>query len=353
MNPLNPSLYTALRNRFGDVTIANEGQHIVIRQRRDWKSLNVEDDIIDPGEYYRVDCPYCGDRKGRLWVNHCWNTKRNGRTFGKHLIVCYNEECDMRNFEFELMQWMGTSGLIEMPRCATPDEYLKSLEIREVTLPGVCLPLGGLPDDHPAKNYLRSRNFDPAELAEVWGLQYCVSAEVDNNGHIPGTTIFGRLVTNRIIIPVWWESKLVGWQARAINDYNEPKYYTMPDFKKRLVLFNGDRAQQYPMVVITEGFMKCARVGAMSVALLGKSLSNHQAGLIADIWGEKPICIMTDPGAESDAQGMMDQLNPDHMRKNIFIATPPIDPDKMPRDQLWGVIRAAAAQAKDPVILPF
>ncbi len=62
---------------------------------------------------------------------------------------------------------------------------------------------------------------------------------------------------------------------------------------------------------------------------------------------------MTDPGAESDAQGMMDQLNPDRMRKNIFIATPPIDPDKMPRAELWGVIRASAAAATPPIALPY
>lgn len=344
-NPLNPELFHALKSRFTDVRIANEGQPCIVRPAKDWKTGAVKDEVVDSGEYYCVDCPYCSDRKGRLWVNHCWNTNRNGRTFGRHLIVCYNEQCDMRNFEFELMPFMRTSGLVvSSARETTPDEYQKSLEMREVALPGRCLKLSDLPSRHPALDYICGRGFDPVEFENLWGVQYCVDAgTLDNDGHIPGTTIFGRLITNRLIIPAYWKCKLIGWQSRAINDYSEPKYYTMPDFKKRLMLYNGDQAALEPMVVIVEGFMKCARVGTMSVALLGKSLSAHQAGLVTQIWGTKPVCILMDPGAEEDALEIKEQLSPAGTRENIFIATPPDDPDRMPREILWDVVRAAAS----------
>lgn len=338
--PINPGLYQALKNRFGDVLVSNEGQQMIMQSRRSWKDPSKIDEVtVDFGEYYRVDCPYCGDARGRLYVNHCWNTKRNGRTFGKNLITCYNEKCDMSKFEFELMPYM--KDFMSTPVSQSADEYAASLELKAVELPGKCTPLAAFGREHIAIDYLTRRGFDPYELSATWGLHYCESAPSDNQGHIPGTTIFARLVRERIIIPAFWQGKMVGWQARACNDFSEPKYYTMPDFKKRLQLFNGNRAEHYPMVVVTEGFMKCARVGVMSVALLGKSMSSHQAFLIASMWPDKPVCLLMDPNAVDDAAKMMGLLEA-NVRKNVFMCVPPEDPDKMDRAVLWECIRTSA-----------
>lgn len=338
--PLNPGLYEALKNRFGDVLFSNQGQRMIMQPRRSWRDNKIEEITIDFGEYYRVDCPYCGDTRGRLYINHCWNTKRNGRTFGKNLITCYNEKCDVSKFELELMPFM--KDFMTTPAMESNEDYKQSLELKAVQMPGKCVPLSAYGTQHIAIDYLLRRGFDPYELSMTWGLHYCESAPSDNNGYIPGTTIFARLVRERIIIPAYWQGKMVGWQARSCNDHSEPKYYTMPDFKKRLQLFNGDRAAQYPMVVVTEGFMKCARVGVMSIALLGKSMSSRQAELIYDLWQDKPVCLLMDPNAVDDAQKMMLMLDPMGKRKNIFMTVPPEDPDKMQRDILWECIRQSA-----------
>lgn len=70
MDELNPKLYAALERRFGKVLISNPGERLVERKIPDpvrpgrYKQL-----ILRSGEYYRVDCPYCGDKKGRLYIN--------------------------------------------------------------------------------------------------------------------------------------------------------------------------------------------------------------------------------------------------------------------------------------------
>lgn len=61
--PLCPGLYELLRREFGDITIANEGEEIVIGSQR-WNRTDgrTEWDIVQPGEYYRVNCA-----GGKLW----------------------------------------------------------------------------------------------------------------------------------------------------------------------------------------------------------------------------------------------------------------------------------------------
>jgi len=66
IGPLCPGLYDLLRREFGEVTIANEGEEIVATQRWNPVERRTELDMIQPGEYYRVNCPYCADGRKRL-----------------------------------------------------------------------------------------------------------------------------------------------------------------------------------------------------------------------------------------------------------------------------------------------
>ena len=69
--PLNPTLYDRLVREFGSVIIANEGEAYIPALR----SMSIREGernspAVAYGEYYRVCCPFCGDGRHRLWVNH-------------------------------------------------------------------------------------------------------------------------------------------------------------------------------------------------------------------------------------------------------------------------------------------
>lgn len=89
-------------------------------------------------------------------------------------------------------------------------------------------------------------------------------------GRIPGTRFLGRGIpestldhfrigyadeyfdgSERIIIPAFWEGKLVGWQARCLpDDADRPdKYRNSPDFPRDRVLYNYDRDAAELLVV--------------------------------------------------------------------------------------------------------
>lgn len=343
--PLNLSLFNNLRARFQTVRVSNEGQQFYSRYIHPAAGGKPLEEVIDPGEHYRVCCPYCNDTRFRLYISYRWNTlDGTGNKVGKYLAYCFNEKCDVSRLESELKLYMFTKPTIvrvDSPRLRNEDMF------KDVMLPGTCVPLHTLPMHHPANAYIIGRNFDPMELSTLWGVHYCVEANENSDGLIPEwlemfkIKVYARLVRNRLIIPIYWQNRLVGWQARSI-DGSDPKYYTMPDLKKNRMLYNGDRAQTYKFGVIVEGVFKAWKVGPRAVALLGKDMSSFQRERATAYWGSGALCLLLDPDAADDAERIGQLLNPSSFRWGAFVVVPPVPPDDMDRDELWSLIVAYA-----------
>jgi hypothetical protein len=342
MDPLNPDLYNSLVSRFGEVRVCNEGQPMLTRRVRSMFDYNKYDDVpVEAGEQYCVCCPYCGDRRFRLYISYRWNTKdRRGKPFGRHMIQCFNENCDTSKFRDHLQTYLSKY-VEERP-------YHSELRKAEATftpidLPGLCIPLHSLPHTHPARMYLHGRNFDPDELSKLWNVHYCMSAAVDENGFIPGTRTHAHLVMNRLIFPAYRAGAMVGFQARALGPH-QIKYYTMPGFSKQYMLYNGDRAKDYDFGVVVEGVLDAIRVGPQAVALLGKHMSWRQRELIVAYWGSGALCILLDPDAVKETERIQRMINPQSFRWGSFCLPlqPGTDPGDMDRDTLWSLIASYA-----------
>src|SRR5579872_4473281 len=92
-NPLRPALYARLTEFFGgDVIIANEGEEMVSTYSSNYSEVPALSVDI-PGEYYRVNCPYCTDTRRRLWINHRWGQRDDHGKLNLFLAHCYNENC--------------------------------------------------------------------------------------------------------------------------------------------------------------------------------------------------------------------------------------------------------------------
>ena len=340
---LNPPLYQSLKARFGEVRIANEDQKMVVERSHDHVTGKSLETIIDGGENYHVNCPYCSDTRFRLYISYRWNTLlSDGGVYGKHLVHCFNEECNMRDFEDELHAYISQAPKLFLP--TAPPERVPMWH--EVQWPGTCVPLNTLPNSHPAMVYLRDhpkRPFDPHKLFEEWNLHFCVDAPDDGTDDclIPGTEIHARLVRNRIMIPIYKNGMMVGWQARAIVDGEKVKYYTMPGFRKSCMLFNGDRARQYDFGVLVEGFFDAARVGPRSVAAFGHKLSHIQRDLLMAYWNQTGMCIMLDPDAMEDMERLTKLLHPYSFKWGSFAVQLPAgyeDPAEMSHEAIWALI---------------
>ena len=340
MIPLNPDLYNALKLRFGSVKVSNEGQPYLGRQVQDpLRPGKFKEIRIDPGEQYRVCCPACEDRYHRLYVSHMWNTlDQYGQKKFRGLVNCFNEHCDLSFLENELRVYVSLRKQLVIKSNNKPQSF------SEVKLPGLCVPLSSLPKNHKALVYIEKRKFDPLQLEKDWSVCYCESAPRDNEGRIPGTSIYAGLVQDRLVIPIFWQGQMVGWQARELHDEGNIKYYTMPGLNKQYLLFNGDRAKQYRFGVIVEGVFDAFRVGARAVALLGKTMSLHQQTLVHTFWQFGALAIMLDPDAVEDMEHLSQIMKPSSFRWGTFSVLLPYDcdPADMAYDELWSIIANAA-----------
>jgi hypothetical protein len=83
----------------------------------------------------------------------------------------------------------------------------------------------------------------------------------------------------RIVIPIRWEGKLVGWQARAINPADEPKYKNSVDFPRDRVLYGWEPRQDIVLVESPMSVLRHCHHQPM-VASFGKQLTDIQLRIL-------------------------------------------------------------------------
>lgn len=337
--PLCPELYGRLETVFGDVRISNPGEELVVQAAPRLLSPWSEDshyEIISAGEYYLVDCPYCGDTRKRLEINHRWAKF-------PALAHCFNEPCLTRPWRMDELRMRVLGRARPFEQRVNPGTR-EAATLGPVAPPGRVLPLSALPPGHPACGYVRGRGFDPAYLAAQFGVGFCEA--VDNPRH--------QLLVGRLYCPAVMRGELVGWQGRYLGDLDWkraglPKYFTMPGMPKRLTLYNYDRAARYPLVVVREGVTDVWATGPYAVALLGKSVTQWQIQLLAKGWAGKPVVLGLDGGVDPTADPRFQDLKlaVEHMGGTLVVQRLPddLDPGELSPEANWDFIYAACATA--------
>lgn len=238
-----------------------------------------------------VVCPVCGKRK--LSVNpqnglyKCWHGCMSGTV------------SSLLGRRIEIDQDVYAQVQAKKNKVVVPD------------MPGEIVQLWELDPEHQAVQYLKNRGFDPVHLGKTYGLAYCR----EGKPYIRG--LFNT--TNTLVIPVYVEGKLIGWQSRLLYNPDKlddetcealgflyedgkwkrpPKYFTMPGMDKGKMLFNYDWARQSSVVVVCEGIFDAMAVGRCAVAAFGKGVTDVQANMLRSYWDL--VILLLDPGDADD-----------------------------------------------------
>jgi hypothetical protein len=260
MSVLNPALYEAMAAVFGadNVRVTYDGIPMSGTYVRDLHGRPRFQPVIR-GEYLVTHCPYCRDRRWRLWINHSWGTKDPETGYPRYwLAICFNEDClrkgdNLEHLKESLSNYrvQAASGGIEIPVVMSGP----AARLRVNSLPPDFVLLSNLSRRHIARTYVVERRFDPVELAQVWGIGFASDQWV------------GR---GRLVIPLRARLKdagiatkidayqIVGYQRRLLgpprvlaNGKKEPKYLT--DGPKSELLYGLDR------VPLDDSPVVCAR----------------------------------------------------------------------------------------------
>ena len=367
MNPMNPALFAALQRRFGDVHITKPGERRQVRYFPDpLRPGKTATTTLEFGEQYVCNCPFCGDQRKRLNVSYEYGQVAHQlKQRNNHLFKCFNEDCQMDPTNRNLFRNMVAIPIgSRLPSISVPtDRHVAPLPAApppqfEVALPANLVGLESLGDSHPAIQYLRSRQFDPQEIATQWGVTFCDWSVATNPQfkyrlvipiYRPGPTL-GALPSGEQRRPF-----RVGWQAREIGmgDAGEPKYLTMTGMQKSQLLYGLPEALNTSGPVwIVEGVTDAWRVGPGAVALFGKSLGRVQHTLLLKHFVGRPLVVLLDRDARKDALGIQRILQ-DARRslpgdRRVVIAEIPAgrsDPGDSTREELLASTEAALSQS--------
>lgn len=273
------------------VKIVNNLESAVIRYKPSTRFVGREDfEICDWGELYLADCPYCGDKRRRLSISHLYGTyDHNSMTHNRHLWRCFNDECQgkINNREDLYLRLEGVTGLVDL-KVTPPKPNIETVRDREPKeFPGDRIELLSLPSDHVAIQYLNSRKFDVRYLSKTW--------DVFVANLMPDDSLW---VNGRIIAPVTYQGKYVGFQARYPGDLpkeklkKNPKYLTY--FSKSKYLYGLDQASDQRVIAVFEGFTDAWRYGLGGVASLGKTLSGKQCDLVTKHFNNRNVVFVPD-----------------------------------------------------------
>lgn len=294
---LNRTLFRRMVGTFGNVLIKHKGEAQTYRRSIDMKTGERIKVVDNAGEAYAVCCPECNDTRFRCNINHMYGTDdKNGRP-RTHLVYCFNAGCPLCT-ESEasaardrIERLLLSKHFTDLRKAHIKVGKKVDLDKIRTDWPGQVTRLDKLPEDHKAVRYLRDdRHFDVGVLARYYNLHWCYKSD-------------RSMCEDRIIIPIYANKRMVGWQARYPGDLDWkncyfPKYYTAPGTPRRNILYNLGNASKYKTGVIVEGVTDVYGIGPMSVGTLGAVMTSPQQDLFVRHFKGETGVLLYDPDAD-------------------------------------------------------
>lgn len=301
--------------------------------------------VNSPGEEYELDCPFCGDKRCRLSINHRFGVyDPDTDSVNLWLAHCYNENCLADRENQISLHFRLFTGSPPVQASQLKEGIKTSSVMSEQPWPGAVIRLDKLmvnDPGHKAIQYMQSRGYNPAVLGQSYDFSYCGLSHM-------------KFASDRIIMPIYRSHVLVGWQARYIGDTVNgiplkdtgiPKYYTSPGFSSGKWSFNFEEAIRHNCIVITEGMLDAISTGPCAIAVFGKSVSKTMCSRIVfemQSRGGGAIVVMLD-GQIDESERRRGAIH--HIKKTAkqFIGCGlPIsevylksDPGSTPREEIW------------------
>ena len=152
------------------------------------------------------------------------------------------------------------------------------------------------------KKYLQSRGFDADKLQALWGLQ--------STG--PMSKLDESWYRNRILIPIYWNGKMVSFQTRAVG--KDPiKYKACGKQREQVnhqnILYGYQEFWQQERVgICVEGVTDVWKLGCYAFAVFGIEFTNNQVNQMRNQFDRVAILFDDDRQAFKQGKKLLSEL---------------------------------------------
>lgn len=273
----------------------------------DWRRFLDENgvDYVETGPNVKtgelnIACPFCGDDPSHhLGMNpengfwSCWRDPAHASKYPQRLIhallrCTWAEACRLAGLDGEAQAPVGSLSDLKA-RIQKLSAGRKPLAIEEQEWARGIHRVGERPSaDHPFAVYLHRRGFDVDDhetIVRRYGLRCARTGDF----------------AMRLIFPIYFRKKLIGWTGRDITNRSRIRYKAHPEGPiVRNVLFNFDNAAKGGRVlVLVEGPMDAVKLdfygreyGVHAVALMGSVLTAPKLVQLAALRQRYDACVL-------------------------------------------------------------
>ena len=221
---------------------------------------------------------------GDSCVYHCFNCKYSASWTPGHNLSRKMENLldwfnigltEKKKIKFKVWQlWMNAKSATPIAQTAFVPKSMFSFDAIE--LPG---------DAKPFSHWLDPKNFHP-DFPAVAAYMLSRGEDLFDAYEYYWSPSTEHNLNQRVIIPFWWDGKIVGWNARDIVGDLKYKYFasTPPNY-----IFNTESIDyDNQFIFVCEGAFDALSIGG--VAMLGDKITNEQADWLDDT-GKKIIIV--------------------------------------------------------------
>lgn len=238
-----------------------------------------------PG-WVNTKCPFCISEPGHEGFHLGWNLK-------EEYYYCWR--CGWHSIQKTVSILLNESNYYKIA------EILKRYEINRTFIEQVekskkefKLPTNSELFFSTAFNYLQNRNFNPSLIKDLWGIR--ITGPVSKLGNYD--------YRFRIIIPYYWNSEIVTFDARDYTGKAINKYYACPEeyelIPRKHILYGNQEMWNPELGICVEGPTDVWRLGSEAFAVSGIQYTHEQVRVMASIF--KKIAVVFDNELQAQAQ---------------------------------------------------
>ena len=242
--------------------------------------------------WVNTTCPFCTGNPGM----------HLGYNMADDFYVCWRCGWKATHKALALLIHVSDKEAKEIARKYGGKSHVKSAVTVRVGQKKFRLPPSTAPMNDRHKRYLTKRKFDPEVIEKIWDVQ----------GTGPISLMDGISFSHRLVIPIYWENRIVSFQTRDITAKHSLRYITCPEQRERIkhkhIFYQAIPTKDSDACICVEGVTDAWRFGYGAIATFGIKYTKYQVREISKRFKKVFVVFDDDPQAIKQSEKLTAEL---------------------------------------------